>query len=110
TMVESTDADLVVAEEGMFPAQRGFHRVADLTAGRGGDLFVRVEAGHELIAGPRLRARIRTHLGRLGEGIAEVAVPAIGHRLAQREGRGVGITLVGIAQYRGLVAERPVAV
>src|SRR3546814_6903497 len=55
TVVVGGDAGLVVAEEGVLPAQGGLDRVLDRAAGVGGEFLVRIDARHVLVAGPGLR-------------------------------------------------------
>src|SRR3546814_12518940 len=54
TVVVRGDAGLVVTEQRLLPADRGLDRVADLAAGRGRDLLVRIDARDVLVAGPGL--------------------------------------------------------
>src|SRR3546814_10238851 len=71
TVVVRGDAGLVVTEQRLLPAERGLDRVADLAAGRGRDLLVRVDARDVLVAGPGLGAAVRSHFIGVGEGVAE---------------------------------------
>src|SRR3546814_12583725 len=85
TVVVRGDAGLVVTEQRLLPAERGLDRVADLAAGRGRDLLVRVDARDVLVAGPGLGAAVRSHFIGVGEGVAEAAEPVVGQGLAQAE-------------------------
>src|SRR3546814_9920843 len=77
TVVVRGDAGLVVTEQRLLPAERGLDRVADLAAGRGRDLLVRVDARDVLVAGPGLGAAVRSHFIGVGEGVAEAAEPVV---------------------------------
>src|SRR5690606_8997827 len=72
-------------------------------AGRRGDCLVRVDARHELVARPCLRAGVGTDFFGIRVRVAEAAEPSIGQRLVQSERQRVGVALVRVAEAGGLV-------